>query len=158
MIPLRGEPTPRPFVKTSAYEGGPQFSSDGRWIAYVSDESGQFQVFVRPFPGPDPKVQVSTEGGSFPRWSRNGNELFYRNGNRMMAVQITTRSQHVAPVPSAPKFLFEAKYATPGNTIAGYDVGMDDQRFVFVREDAAASRLHVVLNWHEELKRLVPVR
>jgi len=141
-------------VKTPAYEGGPQFSSDGRWIAYVSDESGQFQVFVRPFPGRDPKVQVSTEGGSFPRWSRNGNELFYRNGNRMMAVQITTRSQDVDPVRSAPKFLFDAKYATPGNTIAGYDVSLDDQRFVFVREDATAGRLHVVLNWFEELKRL----
>jgi hypothetical protein len=103
-------------------------------------------------------VQVSTEGGSFPLWSRNGNELFYRNGNRMMAVQITRRSQDVDPVVSAPKLLFEAKYAAPGNTIAGYDVSLDGQRFVFVREDANASRLHVVLNWHEELKRLVPTK
>jgi hypothetical protein len=158
VLPLRGEPTPRPFVNTSAYEGGPQFSSDGRWIAYVSNESGPFQVYVRPFPGPDRKVQVSTEGGSFPLWSRNGNELFYRNGNRMMAVQITRRSQDVDPVVSAPKLLFEAKYAAPGNTIAGYDVSLDGQRFVFVREDANASRLHVVLNWHEELKRLVPTK
>jgi eukaryotic-like serine/threonine-protein kinase len=158
VVPLRGTPTPRPLVKTSAYEGGPQFSSDGRWIAYVSNESGQFQVYVRPFPGPDRKVQVSTEGGSFPRWSRNGNELFYRNGNRMMAVQITRRSQDVDPVLSAPTLLFEAKYATVGTTLAGYDVSLDDQHFIFVREDATAGRLRVVLNWTEELKRLVPLR
>ena len=89
-LSLRGEPNPRPVVKGPAYEGGAQFSPNGRWLAYVSDESGQPQVYVRPFPGPGgPVIPVSTQGGTQPRWSRNGKELFYRTENRMMVVDVT---------------------------------------------------------------------
>jgi Tol biopolymer transport system component len=75
MLSLLGEAQPQAIVSTPAYEGGPQFSPDGRWLAYASDESGEFQVYVRPFPGPDRRWQVSTQGGRHPRWNRNGRAL-----------------------------------------------------------------------------------
>ncbi len=79
VLSLRGQPRPRPVVSTFAYEGGAQFSPDGHWMAYASDESGQMQVYVRPFPGPDRRWPVSTQGGTQPLWSRNGKEIFYRS-------------------------------------------------------------------------------
>ena len=158
VLSLRGDSKPRPIVKTTAYEGGPKFSPDGRWIAYASNESGQFQIYVRPFPGPDRKVQVSTDGGSYPLWNKKGGELFYRNGNKMMAVEIRTGSPDADPVMSAPKLLFDQRYEFVGNTIASYDVSADGQRFVFVRQETTANRLNVVLNWFDELKARVPTK
>ena len=90
-LSLQGDPQPHPVVKTSGYDGGGQFSPDGHWMAYVSNESGQFEVYVRPYPGPDRKVQVSTHGGTHPKWNKNGKELFYRDGNKMMVVDVSTR-------------------------------------------------------------------
>ena len=89
VLSLVGEPNPRPLLATPAYEGGPQFSPDGRWVAYVSNESGEMEVYIRPFEGPDRKWQVSTQGGTQPRWSKNGRELVYRNSTRMMAVSVS---------------------------------------------------------------------
>ena len=80
----------RVVVQTRAYDGGGQFSPDDRWLAYVSNESGQFETYVRPYPGPERTIQVSTAGGTHPKWSRDGRELFYRNGNKMMAVDVST--------------------------------------------------------------------
>ena len=67
------------------------FSPDGHWLAYVSNESGRPEVYVQPFPGPGGKWQISTEGGTEPAWNRNGKELFYRSGNKMMALDVTTQ-------------------------------------------------------------------
>ena len=103
-------------------------------------------------------MQVSTDGGSYPVWSRTGNELFYRNGNRMMVVRISTGARDADPTLSAPRMLFDQKYAFVGNTIAAYDVSADGQRFAFVKQEAGANRLNVVINWFEELKRRVPTR
>ncbi len=89
-LSLRGDPDPRAFVTTAGYDGGGQFSPDGHWMAYVTNESGQFEVYLRPYPGPDKKFPVSTQGGSHPRWNPNGKELFYRNGFKMMAVDVST--------------------------------------------------------------------
>ena len=72
-------PSVRPFLKTPFSEGIAQFSPDGRWLAYQSNESGRFEVYVRPFPEGDPKLTVSAEGGFEPMWSPRGGELFYRS-------------------------------------------------------------------------------
>jgi len=155
VLSLRGEPGPRPVVSTSAYEGGPQFSPDGHWLAYASDESGQMQVYVRPFPGPDRRWPVSTQGGTQPLWNRNGREIFYRIGNKMMAVAL---SGSVDLTLSQPRQLFDQRYVFQNVSLANYDVSLDGQRFLMVKDEAGSGRLNVVLNWTEELKRLVPTR
>jgi serine/threonine-protein kinase len=150
-----------PFLRTSFDEGGARFSPDGRWLAYVSNESGpgRPEVYVQPYPGPGGKWQVSIDGGTEPTWSRNGRELFYRSGNRMMAVDTTMQPSFSA---GKPRMLFEGPYFTtafPQGTVS-YDVSADGQRFLMVKETEAASRsaaqINVVLNWTEELKRRVP--
>jgi serine/threonine-protein kinase len=155
MVALDGTEEPRPVVKTVATEGGPQFSPDGRWLAYVSTDTGQMQIYLRPVAGSDRRWQVSTDGGTSPRWSRSGRELFYRSGDRMMVVDVV---QGAEPELSRPRMLFEQRY-TYGTTITlpNYDVRPDGQGFVMVREPAQAARLNVVLNWFGELARLSPV-
>jgi serine/threonine-protein kinase len=155
-LSLRGDPQPRPVVRTTGYDGGAQFSPDGRWMAYVTNESGQFDVYVRPYPGPDRKVQVSTHGGTHPKWNSNGKELFYRVGNKMMVVDVATSPNLTL---SQPRVLFEQRYAFgPAQTIPNYDVSSDGQRFVMVKDDSSSGRLNIVLNWFEELKRLAPTK
>ena len=152
---LGGESQPRAWLSTPAYEGGAQFSPDGRWIAYASDETGQMQVYLRPFPGPDPKEPVSTQGGTQPAWNRNGRELFYRNGNKMMVVDVSTNPRLVL---SQPRQLFEQPYGFFTITVPNYDVSLDGQRFLMVKDESGSQRLNLVLNWFEELKRLVPTK
>ena len=98
-----------PFLHTTANECMPEFSPDGRWIAYVSNESGRFEIYVQPYPGPGGKWQISTDGGPEPVWNRNGREFFYRSGDKMMAVEITTQPSFVA---GRPRMLFEGPYVT----------------------------------------------
>jgi serine/threonine protein kinase/Tol biopolymer transport system component len=155
VLSLRGQSMPRPVVNTPAFEGGAQFSPDGHWMAYASDESGQMQVYVRPFPGPDRRWPVSTRGGTQPLWSRNGKEIFYRVGNKMMVVNV---SAGVDLTLSQPRQLFEQRYVFQNVSVANYDVGADGQRFVMIKDEAGSGRLNVVLNWTEELKRLIPAR
>jgi serine/threonine-protein kinase len=150
-----------PFLRTPFEEGGARFSPDGRWLAYVSNESGRPEVYVQPYPGPGGKWQISTDGGTEPVWNRNGRELFYRSGNKMMAVETTMQPSFSA---GKPRMLFEGPYFTtafPTMTVS-YDVSADGQRFLVVKETEAASRsaeqINVVLNWFEELKRRVPTR
>ena len=81
---------PQPFLLSPFAESVPRFSPDGHWLAYISNESGRFEVYVQPYPGPGGKWQISTEGGTEPVWNRNGRELFYRSGDKMMSVNIAT--------------------------------------------------------------------
>jgi Tol biopolymer transport system component len=152
-LTLRGDRGPFAVLETPAYEAGGQFSPDGRWIAYVSDESGQLQVYVRPFPSLDRKWQVSTEGGTQVVWNRNGKELFYRRGNKLMAVGVATDPDLTL---TTPKLLFERRYALGTVTFPNYDVAADGERFVMVRDESGSGRLDVVLNWSDELKRTQP--
>jgi Tol biopolymer transport system component len=154
-LSLRGEPRLLPILQTSAYEAGAQFSPDGRWVTYVSDESRQLQVYVRPFPQGERKLQVSTEGGTQALWNRNGREIFYRSGNRMMSVAVSTTPDLTL---SAPQLLFDRRYALGTVTFPNYDVSPDGQRFVMVRDESGSGHLNVVLNWQEELKQRVPTR
>jgi serine/threonine-protein kinase len=145
------------FLGTPATEGASRFSPDGRWIAYVSDESGRPEIYVQPYPGPGGKWQISTDGGIEPVWNSNGRELFYRIGNRMMAVPVTSQPTFSA---GRPTMLFEGEYLASIFPLAGitYDVTRDGQRFLMVKEQAAPpARINVVVNWFEELKRLVPI-
>jgi len=144
---------PRPFLVTTFLEHGMTFSPDGQAVAYVSNESGRDEVYVRPFPGPGGKIPISTEGGNAPVWARSGRELFYRNEDKMMAVDITAKPELEAGIP---RLLFEGRFASFGS-LANFDVMPDDQRFVMIQEDPQSrTQFNVVLNWHEELKRLVP--
>ena len=132
------------------------FSPDGRWIAYVSDESGQMQVYVRPS-GTERRWQVSTEGGTSPVWNRNGREVFYRSGNKIMAVDVAAAGAEATL--SRPQVLFEHAYTYGATiTIANFDVAPDGQRLLMVQDEPGAGRLAIVLNWADELKRLLPAR
>ncbi|MDA2928667.1 hypothetical protein MYX84_01780 [Acidobacteria bacterium AH-259-O06] len=94
MLPLEGDRKPELFLRTRFVEVYPEFSRDGRWIAYMSNESGRMEIYVRPFPGPGGKWQISSEGDGLPRRSPDGRELFYRNGNKMMAVPLPGLRHH----------------------------------------------------------------
>jgi eukaryotic-like serine/threonine-protein kinase len=147
-----------PFLRTPFNEGGPVFSPDGRWIAYISDESGRPEIYVQPYPGPGGKWQISAEGGSEPAWNRNGRELFYRTGNKMMAVEVTTQPTFSA---GKPKLLFEGQYLSVqvGLTNTDYDISPDGQRFLMVKEigrSVSTTQINVVQNWFEELKQKAP--
>ncbi|HEV2355122.1 MAG TPA: hypothetical protein VGR89_12820, partial [Puia sp.] len=148
-----------PFLRTPFNEGAPTFSPDGRWIAYSSDESGRFEIYVQPYPGPGGKWQISTDGGNEPAWNRNGRELFYRSGSKMMSVEVTTQPSFTA---GKPKVLFQGEYlsALPGLPNTSYDVSRDGQRFLMIKEVGRAvssTQINVVQNWFEELKQRVPV-
>jgi len=158
MLPMEGDREPQPLISSPNGECCSKFSPDGQWIAYVSDELGSNQVYVSPFPNPDDvKYVVSEEGGGQPVWSPDGTELFYRNGDRMMAVSV---QKDPAFRRGRPEVLFEGAYAS-SRFVAGYpyyDISPDGQRFLMIKEETAqeAGQINVVLNWFEELKRLVP--
>jgi Tol biopolymer transport system component len=155
VLSLRGQHPPRPVVNTPAFEGGPQFSPDGHWIAYTSDDSGQMQVYVRPFPGPGRRWTVSTQGGTQPAWNRNGKEIFYRVGNKMMVVDVSAGADLTL---SQPRQLFDQQYVFQNVSLANYDVSPDGQRFVMIKDEAGSGRLNVVLNWFEELTARAPTQ
>ncbi len=151
LLPLEGDRKPRPFFQSRFTEGQPAFSPDGRWVAHTSDESGRYEVWVRPYPGPGGKWQISTDGGEEPVWSRDGREIFYRNGQKWMVAAIETKSEFRA---ETPRPMFEGPYFNvPG---LSYDVASDGKRFLMIQvgeEEPAPKRLQVVVNWVEELRR-----
>jgi Tol biopolymer transport system component len=146
-----------PFIRTRFDEAVPRFSPDGRWLAYISNESGRYEVYVQPYPGPGGKWQISTEGGAEPVWNPNGRELFYRSGDKMMAVDIATQPGFAA---GKSRMLFQGRYEHASFPSSNYDVSPDGQRFLMLKpveqEQAAPTQINVVLNWFEELKRRVP--
>ncbi|MGA2363354.1 MAG: protein kinase [Candidatus Aminicenantales bacterium] len=146
-----------PFLNSQFNEMHPEFSPDGRWIAYASDESKRYEVYVRAFPGPGMKQQISTEGGDEPLWARNGKQLFYRWENQVWAVNVRTDGGFAT---GKPRLLFEKPGYLGGAPIRGYDLSLDSQRFLMVKLDqrkpTPVTEMILVQNWFEELKRLVP--
>jgi serine/threonine-protein kinase len=146
-----GNGKPESFLESQFTKNEVQFSpgpvGSPRWVAYQSNESGRNEIYVVPYPGPGGKSQISTDGGTTPRWASNGRELFYRNGDKVMAVEVQTGAAFST---GTPKTLFEK---------AGqYDVAPDGKRFLMVKAQAAAAQgqqneLQVVVNWLEELRR-----
>jgi len=145
---------PHPFLQTSFSELASRFSPDGSYIAYVSNESGQNEVYVRSFPEGGRKVTVSSNGGKSPRWSRDGGELFYVEGETLVSVSVSSDSSFSA---GSTTRLFEHPGLRPRLTYAYYDVAVDGQRFILaepVGVSAAAPEpsIRVVQNWYEEFR------
>ncbi len=146
------------FLNTPADERTPKLSPDGRFLVYVSDESGSYEIYVRQFPDGVGKWQVSVNGGQLPRWRSDGGELYYVEGTTLMAVSVSSEQGFTLGQPQA---LFEATELT--SQLAGglpYDVSADGQRFVTVApfqgdqddEEAAPPTIRVVQNWYEEFR------
>ncbi len=159
VLSLAGNQTVETLVATEFAERNAELSPDGRWMAYQSTQSGQDEVYVRPFPNVDDgQWQISTGGGTRPLWASTGRELFYRRGAALMVVPMQTGPSFT---PATPEVLFEGTYHTgPGRS---YDIAPDGQRFLMIKEGGGAEdtsappSLIVVQNWFEELERLVPV-
>jgi len=150
---MSGDSKPIPFVKTKADEARGRFSPDGRLVAYDSDESGTYQVYVQPFPSPKAKWQVSTDGGFYPRWNRNGKEMFYiSKDGKLMSVGIHFDGRNFEA--EIPKPLFQLRLdslylsGTAGDT--PYDVSPDAKRFLILRpvgQNSAVHAINVIVNF-----------
>jgi serine/threonine-protein kinase len=148
------------FLNSRFNELQAAFSPNGQWLAYVSDESGKFEVYVRPFPGPGGKWQISTGGGFYPTWSRNGRELFYETPDqRLMGVSYAERPGSF--LADAPRPGFPVRVPTQQG-IRGFDLHPDGRRFAVLQdvEEPGAGREQVVLllSFFDELRRLAPAR
>jgi len=152
----RADGKPRAFLASEFREGAPSLSPDGRWAAYVSDESGRPEIYVRAVPGPGSKWTISSDGGMEPVWTRNGRQIFYRRGDAIYAVDVQT-----APTFSAGRArkLFEKHYVPSSAFWPNYDVSADGSSLLMIRDisqPAGLPRINVVLNWFQELRQRVP--
>ena len=147
----------RPLAQTRAAESEPTFSADSRWIAYTSNESGRSEVYVKAVSAiPGQGQIVSVGGGREPLWASSGGELFYREGEKMWAVDVVTGPAFSA---GKPRLLFEGPFSLSPTGSQNYDVSHDGKRFLMLRpQPSAPEPLHIVTNWFEELKRLVPTK
>jgi serine/threonine-protein kinase len=157
-----------PLLRSRFAENNADISPGGRWLAYQSNESGAYEIYVRPFPNVDAgRTLVSDGGGTRPVWARDGHELFYMSGAspdpiRLMRVTVQTGDTFSA---GTPERLFEGRYfasTSPGARGRTYDVMPDGKRFVIVKDAAPASApssaapFSVVLNFFDELRRVAP--
>jgi serine/threonine-protein kinase len=163
-LSMEGDHKWRPLLQEKYNETLPQISPDGRWMAYVSNESGKDEIYVRPFPDVNKgRWQVSTSGGNTPLWSPNGRELFYRNGDSFTAVAVEAGQTFKC---GKPEPLFRGTYSSlsirNGHT---WDIHPDGKRFLMMKEvgntpseSTGPRKINIVLNWLEELKQRVPVK
>jgi serine/threonine-protein kinase len=164
VLALDGKRQITPLIRTASNERNAEFSPDGRWLAYESDESGQSEIYVRPFPAVDAgRWQLSTAGGRKPLWARSGREIFYLAlGGALLGVPVEAVGEASFRV-GTPARLVEGRYYAGGPFgTRVYDVSPDGQRFLMIKESSGADgtplapSIVVVQNWLEELKRLVP--
>ncbi len=164
-LSIEGDHKWMPLLQEKYTEEQPQISPDGRWMAYVSNESGQSEIYVRPFPDVDGgKWQISSGGGYSPLWSRDCRELFYRNGDAVVAVSV--KSDQTFGIKTS-QTLFRRAYIARGNESETWDISPDGKRFLMIKppvstggvlEAAGPRKINIVLNWLEELKQRVPVK
>jgi Tol biopolymer transport system component len=153
---LSGDDAPTPFVKTPYNEGQSRFSPDGKWVTYASEESGKQEIYVRRFAGSGEKHQISAGGGSWPRWRRDGRDLFYvASGPKVMAVTIETEPAFSA---GAPRALFDVPDSLPAGGAIGivdpFDVSPDGQRFLLSPSTLnGAEPVSLIVNWPALLKK-----
>ncbi len=142
---------PRPFLQTPANEVSAKVSPNGRYIAYVSDESGPFEVYVQPFAEGGRQIAVSTAGGREPRWSRDGRELFYAEGATIVSVAVSTEADLAV---GAATRLFQFLPST--QTWPNYDISPDGERFIVTgvqsEDSGELPKIRVVENWYEEFR------
>jgi WD40 repeat protein len=167
-ISMEGDGERKSLLKSDHVESHPRISPDGRWMAYFSDETGAFQIFVRPFPEVDQaKWQVSVDSGQSPLWSPDGRELYYLNRDAIMAAQVITEPTFSA---SKPKTLFRGNYVTGYLENPEWDISPDGKRFLMIKPAATTDegtseestveiprKIIIVQNWDQELKQRVPV-
>jgi serine/threonine-protein kinase len=146
-----------PFLNPESTGEFPEFSPDGHWLAYASSESGNVEVWVRPFPGPGGRWQISKEGGTEPIWSKDGRQLFYRHGDQVWVADVRTEGGFA---PGKPRLLFQQRGSMPAEPVRSWDLWPDGQAFLMFpldeRKPQPVMEISVVQNWFEELKRLVP--
>ena len=155
---LDGDRTPRHLFPQPAGELNGQLSPDGKWIAYEATVSSRSEVFVSPFPGPGPRHQISTNGGVDPLWSRDGRELFFLQGARLMSVGVTLGPAFSA---AAPRLMYEGRFLRSTNNKTSWSITPDGQHFLRIQQvepERAVTRVNLVLNWFEELKAKVASR
>jgi serine/threonine-protein kinase len=155
LVPLSGDRTPKPFLQTPALEVSPAISPSGGWIAYQSNESGRDEVYVQRYPGGGRLQQITTGGGMYPAWSRDGRELFYWTGDALGVVAVESGAEFRF---SNARELFKTSWPVVAPT-APYDVAPDGQRFVFVRDagrQLGPAQFNFVLDWLQELTKRVP--
>ena len=155
-----GTPSPAPFVETPFMERGAVFSTDGKWVAYVSDKSGQNDVYARPFPGPGAEITVSVGGGQEPVWGPSGSELYYRQEGELLLVPVELASPSLSV--GTPRTVFDDPFRrdTGGASggMANYDIAPNGEAFVMVEDASSAGgsaltpQLYLVTNWFEELR------
>ncbi len=151
--PVDPAPNPTLLLQTPFREGAPTFSADSKWMAYVADESGRPEVYVRAFPGHGERWTISTGGGNEPVWSRDGTQLFYRSGESIMAVAVKTSPTFSAGVPQR---LFDGPYERSTNFWCDYDVSPDGSRFLMVKRvnrTPLPRQINVIVNGLADLKR-----
>jgi len=146
-ISLDGRGTETAVIEGASQNHSPSLSPDGRWLAYVSDEGGGVEVYVRPFPGPGGKWQVSRGGGDEPRWSPTGREIFFRAGQSMMAASVGTGATFS---PGEVRELF-TNSAMRGSLTRNYDTSRDGQAFIMVTPPESEAGVLMLLNWFDNL-------
>jgi Tol biopolymer transport system component len=149
VMPLFGDRMPVAFLQTRFAEGHGVFSPDGRWMAYMSTESGRAEVYVAPFPGPGAKVPISTTGGTQPRWRRDGTEIFYLAGNRLMAAPVNGWGATFEV--GAARQLFEVRPRSGSGPV--YDVSADGRFLVNTMVESTSTPITLVVNWPALLKK-----
>ena len=156
LLDLNGGGETLPYLATEGSEAEGAFAPDGRWVAYQSSESGREEVYARPFPMRGGKWQISVDGGTHPRWSKSGKELYYRRENAVWVVAVDITGDALRA--GTPEKVFEGPFLQAnlgGNTYADYDVSPDGQRFAMLRGEgsqAVADHMILVLDWFDELR------
>ena len=152
-VPLGAGRTPHPFVQTAFHERDGQFSPDGKWVAYQSNASGHFEIYLQPFPGPGDRIQVSAGGGQQVRWARSGSELFYVAGDQRLTAVGVTFGPNGKPVLGPPLSLFRTEFDSSFMTRQQYVVSPDGQRFLMNAATDAVDPPSItwILNWKGRL-------
>ena len=170
-VPLHQQDrSPQPLVSTAAMDVDGEISPDGRWQAYHSNESGEFQVYVRPYPNVhDARAQISTTGGTRPAWSKDGRELFYLDRDGLLTSVLVKPSQGTTFAAGTPSTILKNRYyagATLLNLdLRAYDIAADGQRFLMIKDRESDERrkypppgMEIVLNLSTELMDRLPIR
>jgi Tol biopolymer transport system component len=157
VLTLEGDRKPQPFLATQFDGISTAFSPDGNYLAYASNESGHYEVYVVPFGHGSGKWQISTGGGNYPVWARSGKQLFYRESGNIVGVDVTTQPVFSA---STPRVIVPANVtANLSSGLDNFDVSPDGQRFLVHQQSSEAGQtvqINFVLNWSQELQRLTP--